>query len=90
MKRLWARSIAAAVAVAGAALTVTGIAVAGSATSVYAGNGGTIQAAVQSGPTVKSSGSLPFTGLNLTLAVLLAVGLLAAGLWMRRRGSAAA
>ena len=90
MKRLWARSIAAVVAVMGAALAVTGIAVAGSATSVYAGNGGTIQAAVQSAPTVKSSGSLPFTGLNLTLAVLLAVALLASGLWMRRRGSASA
>jgi hypothetical protein len=62
----------------------TALAAGGAGTAPYKGTGGTIQSALQG---TKTTGSpLPFTGLNLSVALAVAVGLVLAGLMMRRSG----
>lgn len=70
-----------------AALVVVPTALAGggsSSTDGYAGVGGVIQTKVGAPTTHHVGGTLPFTGLNLSIVVVLALLLVAVGFGMRR------
>jgi hypothetical protein len=65
-------------------VTATALAAGGAGTGPYAGTAGTVQNALQ---TTKQPGTtLPFTGLNLSIALVLALGLALAGFAIRRSG----
>ncbi len=77
------------------ALALAGSALAGSLTSGYGGMAGTVQSQVKaavaktakpSGVKGQTTGTLPFTGLDLSLIVAGGVVLLLAGMGLRRAG----
>lgn len=70
------RSVLLAIVVAALAVPSTAFAVSGDQTDPSGGVGGTGSA---------DGGTLPFTGLNLAIIVLIAVGLMTIGLVLRRR-----
>jgi hypothetical protein len=77
------RSVAIGIGVALAALAFVQVAMAGSGSSDdgYGGAAGAVQGQVQ-----KGGNTLPFTGFDLTMAVVVAVLLVAAGFGIRRLG----
>lgn len=68
-----------------AALALPALALAGGSTvSGYGGEAGSVQGAVQ------KSGTLPFTGLSLTIVLVVGVALVALGYLLRRGGRTSA
>lgn len=66
-------------------LALPGLALAGgSTTSGYGGEAGAVQG------TVQKSGTLPFTGLSLTVVLVVGVALVVLGILLRRGGRASA
>ena len=84
------KKIAIIVVTAAAALVLVGSALAQSGDQPYAGKAAGVQATVvktkTAGATASNGGTLPFTGLDLTLIVAGGVALLVAGVALRRAG----
>ena len=72
---------------AASGLLLAGVAYAGGGTSVgaYGGVAGKTQGAIHQASLGKTAGTLPFTGLNLTLVAAAGVLLLVTGVALRRR-----
>lgn len=81
MKKLVALAVALFCVPATAALAAAG----GATRAGYSGEAGHVQGAIQKAGTASGNGTLPFTGLSLTVVVVVGALLIVTGLLMRRR-----